>query len=118
MLLFAIIGIAALKFTLNFFRLIGTLVIFRIFRRQPNNLAQYCPLRHPYLILPELSRLLFLLSDPMGLIKPKGLHFKFPAQRTHIMPWKIFSKNHRCVQIQNVGKYKSFLLDFPSDSHS
>lgn len=43
MLLFAIIGIAALKFTLNFFRLIGTLVIFHIFRRQPNNLAQYCP---------------------------------------------------------------------------
>lgn len=43
MLLFVIIGIAALKFTLNFFRLIGTLVIFHIFRRQPNNLVQYCP---------------------------------------------------------------------------
>lgn len=42
-LIFVIIGIVALKFTLNFFRLIETLVIFHVFQRQPKNLAQYCP---------------------------------------------------------------------------
>ena len=40
---FVVIGIVVLKFALNFFRLVGTLAIFHIFRKQPRNIAQYCP---------------------------------------------------------------------------
>lgn len=38
-----IAGIAIIKFVLNFSRLIETLIIFRIFQKQPKNVAQYCP---------------------------------------------------------------------------
>ena len=46
-LIFAIAGISVLKFTLNFFRLIGTLFIFHIFKKQPSNLSLYCPFATP-----------------------------------------------------------------------
>ena len=42
-LIFVTIGIAIFKFALNFFRLIETLIVFHVFRKQPKNIAQYCP---------------------------------------------------------------------------
>ncbi len=42
-LVFVAIGITIFKFVLNFSRLIGTLIVFHVFRKQPKNIAQYCP---------------------------------------------------------------------------
>ena len=42
-LLIIFLGIVILKFVLNLFRLIGTLIMFKIFKNQPKNIAQYCP---------------------------------------------------------------------------
>ena len=42
-LLIIFLGIVILKFTLNLSRLIGTQIMFKMFHKQPKNIAQYCP---------------------------------------------------------------------------